>query len=993
MRTKFLVLSYLKTLETLTNAGQINLSFPNKFDANAPRHIYHQESGLLPEFDPQQTAINFPPSAEQTGAAYYSGLKFFSGSVANSILIHCNLQALEKLTIKPSFNDEQPNRREFIKKNNSNDVSFWLGFTFTETMPIWLSEQIPTSTNHGISENELTTNKSYQLLQLLLTIGGGLVDHIEKSNMLLTDPLTSLPSRVKFQHNLAELCAKYPMVAMLLVNPADFQHINQKFGHDNGDVVISEIADNLSHYLRESDLISRFNSARFAIAVPIKKTDDLKYIVDKLQLKLSDAKYLNGATSLTFHLGGAIMASEQDLKFPTEQAAELIARAELAMYTAQQENDTNYVLWHPKKHEKYQLKHDHIGGIFTADTASDYRNMLLLWDISNIIASYNDFDLLLKKVLKRLAKNFNFNFGGILQCNNTDTFTSKIMFKVAGEGEANQVASPPHALLTDLIQVAGKPSQLIATHKLVKDQHLILMAPFNERLQGAFYLIGEPCKLKLTVDSQLLLTALAKQVGRAFARASMEEQLKQQLSSQKQKLQIALDELKQTVQTSNVYYRSTVMQKLMKQAQRASLTDTTTLVIGESGTGKERLVHAIHQMGNKADKPLVIVDCSAIPETLIESELFGHSKGAFTGAQNDSKGRILESAGGTLMLDEIGELPLLVQSKLLRFVQEKQFTPVGGSKAIKVEVKIIAVTNRELQEEVNQGRFRQDLFYRLNVLVLRTPPLRDRFGDITLLSKHFLKKFSIQFDEPQKHISAQANKAMQDYSWPGNVRELENKLMQAMLFCDESQIELTDLNLTESITSPSHVVNQPMLTASSHLLANAPEPLITPDNASTKSIAAISTSPSFLVEIKVILTQHIDHVLQHSLALRAPIGQWLEDDLIIATYNKVDKNARQASLRLGVAHSTLRRKVEKISRQNSVASKQRTPEWTLVLEALQPVVEGNIWLGDDCLKCFKDIILSIVIEKVPENTKLASALLGISEPTFHKWKNELVQKI
>ncbi|MBI1925773.1 sigma 54-interacting transcriptional regulator [Candidatus Poribacteria bacterium] len=210
-------------------------------------------------------------------------------------------------------------------------------------------------------------------------------------------------------------------------------------------------------------------------------------------------------------------------------------------------------------------------------------------------------------------------------------------------------------------------------------------------------------------------------------------------------------------------------------------TDTTVLVQGESGTGKELVAQAIHFHSHRARGPLITVNCAALTETLLESELFGHKKGAFTGAIQDRKGRFKLADGGTIILDEVGSMSLSGQAKLLRVLQEKEFEPVGESLTVSVDVRVIAITNADLVRAINEGRFREDLYYRLNAFPIHLPPLRERKVDIPLLARHFLKTYTISLKKQVEEIDLEAVSMLMDYSWPGNVRELENTVEYAVI--------------------------------------------------------------------------------------------------------------------------------------------------------------------------------------------------------------------
>lgn len=251
---------------------------------------------------------------------------------------------------------------------------------------------------------------------------------------------------------------------------------------------------------------------------------------------------------------------------------------------------------------------------------------------------------------------------------------------------------------------------------------------------------------------------------------------------------------------------SPALKQMTEQLQIVAPTDTSVLILGESGTGKERVTEVIHQLSNRNRGPLVKVDCTTLPPTLIESVLFGHEKGAFTGATERRTGKFEQAHGGTLFLDEIGEMPVDMQSKLLRAIQQKEIERLGGASAIKVDVRVIAATNRNLELEVSEKRFRMDLYYRLNVFPLWMPPLRQREGDINLLAIHFVGTFCRKLGKPVKTISAAAMQLLVSYSWPGNIRELEHVIERTVLLSREDVI--TEFPLPGQTTSlPSTITN------------------------------------------------------------------------------------------------------------------------------------------------------------------------------------------
>ncbi len=252
-------------------------------------------------------------------------------------------------------------------------------------------------------------------------------------------------------------------------------------------------------------------------------------------------------------------------------------------------------------------------------------------------------------------------------------------------------------------------------------------------------------------------------------------------------------ELRECCPAHQIIGRSDALELVLVTAAKAASSEANILIAGESGTGKELLARAMHVWSSRCHGPFVPVDCAALPSDLLESELFGHEKGAFTGAHQSKHGLIELAHGGSIFLDEIGELNLELQAKVLRTLQERTFRHVGGERLISVDIRIISSTNRDLQAEVRQGKFRQDLLYRLNVVCLVLPPLRDRKGDVALLTEHFLRQFSGVANKACARITPDALRLLEQYHWPGNIRELRNVMERAVVLCDGNTVRVADL--------------------------------------------------------------------------------------------------------------------------------------------------------------------------------------------------------
>jgi len=320
------------------------------------------------------------------------------------------------------------------------------------------------------------------------------------------------------------------------------------------------------------------------------------------------------------------------------------------------------------------------------------------------------------------------------------------------------------------------------------------------------------------------------------------------------------EHLRSDYDLANIIGRSQPMKKLLEMMSMVAPSEATVLITGDSGTGKELIARSLHFNSPRKDKPLVVVNCAAITETLLESELFGHEKGSFTGADKRREGRFMQADSGTIFLDEIGETSSTMQAKLLRVLQEKEIQRVGGEETLKVDVRIIAATNRDLEKEVAEGKFREDLFYRLNVMTLGAPPLKARRDDIPILAQHFLKKFADRNRKTIKGFVPLAMDMLVNYDWPGNVRELENAIERAVILATGEHI--TEVQLPLNIT---------------------------------EQYGNFETQPTDA-------TQILDGT--HSLKV-------IEKEAILATLTSSNGNKAEAARRLGVTRKTLHNKLKR----------------------------------------------------------------------------------
>lgn len=325
--------------------------------------------------------------------------------------------------------------------------------------------------------------------------------------------------------------------------------------------------------------------------------------------------------------------------------------------------------------------------------------------------------------------------------------------------------------------------------------------------------------------------------------------------------------------------RSRQMMEIYDAIAKVADTPSTVLIRGEHGTGKELVARALHQHSSRREKPFITINCAAIPQNLMESELFGHEKGAFTGAVSAKAGKFELADGGTLFLDEIGEIPVEMQVKLLRVLQYETFERVGGVKTLKVNVRLVAATNRDLEEMIREGTFRQDLYYRLKVVPITLPPLRDRCSDIPLLVSHFLERFNQRLHKQMEGITPEALQCLEEYDWPGNIRELENIIERSVLFANQNRIELQDL----------------------------PAEILEHGSPSSHRSSALGSSPGLAA------FPHLNHDGSLSLPeMWKHEKERLEREMITQALEQTEGNVTQAAKILGISRKSLQKKMKEL---------------------------------------------------------------------------------
>ena len=424
--------------------------------------------------------------------------------------------------------------------------------------------------------------------------------------------------------------------------------------------------------------------------------------------------------------------------------------------------------------------------------------LVLLYEIIQTLTAPGPLPRNLQQILSILAQSEGMERGTITILNPE---TSEIQIEVAqgltaearrrgryklGEGVTGRVVETGEPMVVPRVSQEPLFLNRTRTRGKEKDELSFLCVPIkiNHQTIGALSVDRHFQDLKLDRDLRLL-TIIASIIAQAGNNLLLLDREKEKLRNENLQLKGAL---KERYRVGNIIGNSSRMRQVFEMINRVAKSNATILIRGESGTGKELVANAIHYNSPRASKPFIKVNLAALPETLVESELFGHEKGAFTGALQRKQGRFELAQGGTIFLDEIGDLPPSVQLKLLRVIQEREFSRLGGTATLKADVRLIAATHRDLEKLVADGLFREDLYYRLNVFPIYLPPLRERKTDILLLAEHFLEKYARENQQPTLRLSQGAMDLFMLHSWPGNVRELENVIERALLVCDDDSI-------------------------------------------------------------------------------------------------------------------------------------------------------------------------------------------------------------
>jgi DNA-binding NtrC family response regulator len=661
--------------------------------------------------------------------------------------------------------------------------------------------------------------------------------------------------------------------------------------------VVEQVRGQLDISLRATDLASVFAHSLVSISLPYTDVKEGEKIAGALLEQLDHYRFQG--QSLSFSAGLAFSAGVD------QEPIELFRRATSALDTARRSGGGR--LWVDSG--DHGLESREIQG------DKDYRHVVLLWNVMNALSAATDLDVMCDEFCRHLFHVFRANRAALLAVE--DGRIDLDVGYLKDSGRTRKISD----LQLSQSEFAGIKGVAAGT---VRGQLLSKTALFAVADRWVLLLAGS----SFSDDDHVFLETLNTYFASSIARFDV------------------VSEPVATVDGSDqaLIYESTEMQQVLDTADLAAPTDATVLVTGESGTGKELVARYIHEHGNRSNKPLVVVDCGAVSASLIESELFGHVKGAFTGATANFNGRLKEADGGTVLLDEVGELPLDTQVKFLRFVQERQVAAVGSNQYETVDARVIAATNKDLKEMVDAGTFREDLYYRLNVFSISVPPLRDRHSDVLKVAGHYLEHFSSRYNKQVTGFTEAAEQALQAYKWPGNVRELSNVVNRAVILSKDRLITAIQLGLFNT---------------------SEPEVMV----------------PAIQNNLQGILSAMVDIGVKSEAPIA--IGRMVEEDFVLQSVSHHAGVLNRAALAIGVPESTLRRKIQKIEDQNGREAPSRPTGWPTTVDLYQELMKQAANDEIPPLNLMSNLLFDTVEERNLSKTQSAQ-LLGVSLPTYRR---------
>jgi hydrogenase-4 transcriptional activator len=671
------------------------------------------------------------------------------------------------------------------------------------------------------------------------------------------------------------------------------------------DKIIERLSRKISKYVRSTDLVSVFGGSILSVSMPYTSIIEGELIARTLLRQVNND--LPGSERYQFSIGLAHSTAGD------RQPIELFRRAKLALTKAQNRDDDKVVMWT----EEFERSADDRSNEIQLER--EYHNLVQLWNVMNVLSQAEDMEMLARGFCEHMFQFFRFERIALLETGNGALSSMTGFTRESGEiADVSEMglSAADFRLVDNLFPDGSGDARHDGTWVFGVGNNRVLLLDYVESEDKA-----------QTEFIRTLVAYFFTGIGRF-------------------ELPLEAEILRETQDSSALIYKSPQIESIIESIKLVAPTDATVLITGESGTGKELFAKHLHKMSARKDSPFIIVDCGAIVGSLIESELFGHVKGAFTGADRNFIGRLKEADGGTVLLDEVGELPLDVQVKLLRFVQDRQIAAVGTSSYQDVDTRVVAATNKNLEQMVADGTFREDLYYRLNVFAIKTPGLRERPADILPLANHYLAFYAGQYGKKGLSFSPEADNALLQYDWPGNIRELVNVVNRGVILCKDLRV------------NPIHL----------GLFSENAEQLV------PRSVGNIS------------LHQRFSELISRSHKLKPdipPIGQWIEEDLIIACMNDHGNILNRAAVVLGMPESTLRRKVKQQREILGDDAPVRPGGWidvrTFIEELDEMAKESRIPVLDIATQT-----LAREIEKQNIARQDAARLMGVSIPTYRK---------
>ncbi|WNC70203.1 sigma 54-interacting transcriptional regulator [Thalassotalea nanhaiensis] len=762
--------------------------------------------------------------------------------------------------------------------------------------------------------------------------------------------LNSLPKEFNFVPKNKDNASETALVSgILLLSPDNFNELNLQHGRNYGDKVLYSIGDLLREFVRPTDMASHYGGTMFMVMFSQSSAAQIKNIVNQLQKRLKEHKFLEEKTSLNFSIGVAINS-----KLLNYSPVELFYQANYSLSQARELGGAQIREWQSQNAMLQIGNLDRLSGNVSQSANNDYQKMLMQWSILNFLNEIEQLPVFIKELLSQVINGFGLKAAGFYTLENNSLNLQQALNSSGNELTNADVCLSENQVshIKSIQNEHGKVfTSVLADHGIEK-----IIPIYVPNKPGAFLWLSSDQDQDITSKDHHVLYNIAD-----FAAVKIE------------RLCAGANDTKQVESSNslNFWYQSSAMANLMKEVEMVAPTNATVLITGESGTGKEMLAQSIHQLSDRKDKPFIIFDCGAVVESLVESELFGHQKGAFTGANRDVAGRIHEANGGTLFLDEIGELPLEVQVKLLRFVQEKQYSKVGSGQVKKVDVRLVAATNVDLKEQITKGKFRQDLYFRLNVFKIENVPLRQRTDDILLIAKSYLDIFSTEYNKGIIDFSEQAKQALLEYQWPGNIRELKNLVHRSVIVCSDNVVSCNNLGLFPAELS---INNDTEKMAGQN--NNQTETVVVNNDFAINQTSVNDEVPEQSISIAKNVINHC--LTSNSSEAIIAIGPWVEYQLYRLSLEQHQHVALQAANSLNIAESTFRRRWKKLQADAELINAPGFYEQFALVEHIQQLnmVESKVAYSQSLLaQACKELRLSL---------KLTSSLLAVSAPTLRR---------